>query len=171
MCGRLTSSFLAPTAPSGTASTDCEFVAITFALLRALPEGGHALIEIYIDSEVSVKTLLRQYEPDPWGQVAALAFIVFDVASALRPVSMAHVYGHQGHPWNIMADFIASGTMRGGIPEVALPPPFRGPRPPASTPLGSGSGFGLPPQGCVMLTPSGRKQLGPSPCRHQRFPL
>ena len=47
-----------------------------------------------------------------------MALIVFDVASALRKVSIEHVYGHRAHHWNTMADFIASGTMRGDIPEV-----------------------------------------------------
>eukprot|EP00959_Pyramimonas_sp_CCMP1952_P144917 3033644-Pyramimonas_sp.AAC.1 len=58
LCGRMVESFLTPSSPAGTTSTDCEFAAIAFALIHALHVGGCSSVKIYSDSEVAVKTLL-----------------------------------------------------------------------------------------------------------------
>eukprot|EP00959_Pyramimonas_sp_CCMP1952_P023312 490247-Pyramimonas_sp.AAC.1 len=63
-------SFLTPSSPAGTTSTDCEFAAIAFALIHALHVGGCSSVKKFSDSEVAVKTLLREYAPATGDKIA-----------------------------------------------------------------------------------------------------
>eukprot|EP00959_Pyramimonas_sp_CCMP1952_P263164 5503201-Pyramimonas_sp.AAC.1 len=46
--------------------------------------------------------------------------VLWDLAGSIANVSISHIKGHDGHPWNTFADKLALGTSRGDL----IPPSF-----------------------------------------------
>eukprot|EP00959_Pyramimonas_sp_CCMP1952_P313984 6573018-Pyramimonas_sp.AAC.1 len=102
-------------------STESEYIGILWACVYLLSHPSSVPALIRTDSLNAVRASSGLSAPPISDRIGRLACAYWAQLEATREVSIDHVKGHVGHPWNTLADWVAGAIVSGNLSATDFP--------------------------------------------------
>ena len=102
-----------------------ELAGLCMSIAIAITIPAHVQVTCVCDSKVAIGLASGDFAATSNREIVAFVRALFEVCAAWRGVALEWVKGHSGHPWNELADSLATLVSKGKMPCSPMPPVSR----------------------------------------------